>query len=325
MAARVPRGGALLRTDERPALRGVSVPSRPWADGGRGAGRGTVGRMPVSFNTILRGAGVDPAQVRLLRHQDPGADRGRSPYELWRDHPSEFERYNSTHWPKYRDRLSSKFWASFVGTPQGETLFVGVFAVSYVGVTKEDRPRPHREGMDAAGSLDEYLLAPQEPLSDLIGRIYIEWGGATRTWIQYADRVDKTVVEIRRRFEEPTFPGFMEFREPLSKIEGLPRGWVEVLRSSRGVYLLTCPKTKEQYVGSATGEACFWQRWVEYARTGHGGNVGLKSRDLSDYQVSILEVAGTAATADEIRTMEGRWQRKLQSREMGLNRNTAGA
>ena len=97
------------------------------------------------------------------------------------------------------------------------------------------------------------------------------------------------------------------------------------MQSSRGVYLLTCPKTKEQYVGSATGDAGFWGRWQEYVQTGHGGNVALKSRDPSDYQVSILEVAGTSASTDDVKTMEGRWQCKLQSREMGLNRNLASA
>jgi hypothetical protein len=47
----------------------------------------------------------------------------------------------------------------------------------------------------------------------------------------------------------------------------------------------------------------------------------LKSRDPSDYQVSVLEVAGSAATVDEIIAREGLWKQKLQSREMGLNRN----
>ena len=37
----------------------------------------------------------------------------------------------------------------------------------------------------------------------------------------------------------------------------------------------------------------FWGRWQDYIQTGHGGNLGLKSRDPSDYQISILEVAGT--------------------------------
>ena len=85
--------------------------------------------------------------------------------------------------------------------------------------------------------------------------------------------------------------------------------------------MLTCPKTKEQYVGSVTGREGFWQRWQEYCRTGHGGNFALKSRAPSDYQVAILEVAGSSATDEEILGMEALWKTKLQSREMGLNRN----
>ncbi len=40
-----------------------------------------------------------------------------------------------------------------------------------------------------------------------------------------------------------------------------------------------------------------------------------------DYQVSILEVAGTSATTEDILQMEVLWKKKLQSMEMGLNRN----
>jgi hypothetical protein len=60
---------------------------------------------------------------------------------------------------------------------------------------------------------------------------------------------------------------------------------------------------------------------MEYVVTGHGGNIALKSREYSDYQVSILEVAGSASNIDDILRMESRWKDKLQSREMGLNRN----
>jgi hypothetical protein len=107
----------------------------------------------------------------------------------------------------------------------------------------------------------------------------------------------------------------------LSQIEALPLTWIATFKASRGVYLLTCPKTREQYVGMAAGQSGLWQRWLEYKQTGHGGNVALKSRDPSDYQVSVLEVAGTAATDADIAAMETRWKLKLQSRDMGLNRN----
>ena len=74
-------------------------------------------------------------------------------------------------------------------------------------------------------------------------------------------------------------------------------------------------------MGSASGDNGFLGRWLSYVQSGHGGNEGLKSREPSDYQVSILEVAGSAATTEEIREMESLWKTKLQSREMGLNRN----
>jgi hypothetical protein len=48
--------------------------------------------------------------------------------------------------------------------------------------------------------------------------------------------------------------------------------------------------------------------------------VALKSRTPSDYRVSILQVAGTEATTAEIIAIEERWKKKLQSKEMGLNR-----
>ncbi|MGB3930862.1 MAG: hypothetical protein WBL20_18100 [Sphingobium sp.] len=60
---------------------------------------------------------------------------------------------------------------------------------------------------------------------------------------------------------------------------------------------------------------------MEYFATGHGGNVGLKSRDPSDYRVSILETIGTSATTADLLVLEARWKDKLQSREMGLNKN----
>ena len=47
----------------------------------------------------------------------------------------------------------------------------------------------------------------------------------------------------------------------------------------------------------------------------------LKSRDPTDYQVSILEVVGSAATTQDVIDIEVLWKRKLQSREMGLNKN----
>jgi hypothetical protein len=278
--------------------------------------------MPIMFNTILIEAGFSLADVRLLRHKDKRATKGRTPYELWRDNREMFDLYQSTQAIDNRGRLNAGKWASFVVTPSDETMFVGVYGVKHRGLLERDTPSPHMDGVvDKAGSCDVYDLTLESDLSDLIGKLFIDWGGGERAWIQRAQRQNKRVTKLLTEFKEPDFPGFLNFIESLSKLEKLPAGWITALRSSKGIYLLTCPRTKEQYVGSASGEDGFWGRWQDYVQSGHGGDVALKSRNAIDYQVSILEVAGTASTPEDIIRMENRWKSKLQSREMGLNRN----
>lgn len=277
--------------------------------------------MPLTFNMLLAEAGIPLVDVRLLRHKDQRAAKGRTPYELWRDDRNAFERYQSGQAIRNRNKLSAEFWASFVGTPDDGTLFVGLYKVKYLGLLKKDTPMPHMDRIAKAGSGDQYRLKLVGQFADLDGRLFIEWGPGKRSWIQRPDRKDKPIIELRTEFKEPDFPGFLNFIKPLSKLDSLPLTWIAALKSCCGIYLLTCPKTKEQYVGKADGENGFWGRWQNYMQTGHGGNVALKIRDPANYQVSILEVAGTAATPDEIYQMESQWKSKLQSREMGLNRN----
>jgi len=280
--------------------------------------------MPIMFNTILRGVGLPLADVRLIRHKDKRASKGRSPYELWRDNRPQFELYQSSQRINNRSKLSVPYWAVFIVNLNDETMFAGLYRVNYRGLWEQDTPMPHIEGaIEKAGSCDGYDLTLDGTLSDLVGKLFIDWGAGALAWVQYAARNDKAVTEIRATFHEDSFPGFLNFIEPLSRLDKFPRTWITALTNARGVYLLTCPKTKELYVGSATGKDGFFGRWQAYVQTGHGGNLGLKSRKPSDYQVSISEVAGSSATVDDILAMEGRWQSKLQSKDMGLNRNLA--
>lgn len=274
--------------------------------------------MSLSFNALLSSYGIDPAKVRLLRHQT-NPFQGRTLYGLWRDHHPEFVRYQSIQTSQNRSRLASPYWASFVVTPARSDMFVGLWQVRHSGTCPPGTTDP-LSGHDVAG-LDQYEQDFIDASAEHVGRVFIDWGGGTRSWAQRADKQDKPIVELTRTFQEEAFPGYGGFIANLSAIESLPSGWLTALAAVRGVYLLICPRTREQYVGSASGEGGLLGRWLEYARSGHGGNVGLKSRDPADYQVSILEVCGSAATTEEIVGAEQLWKAKLQSREMGLNRN----
>ena len=274
--------------------------------------------MPIMFNSLLLDAGLSLGDVRLLRHKDQRATKGRTPYELWRDERLKFEIYQSTQATGNRTNLKAPFWASFVGTPNGATLFAGLYAVKYLGVNQSDQPWPHAEGVDLAGTCDNYGLTLLPHIADLGGKLFIDWGPGMRKWIQRADNQNKQITELHPEFKEPDFPGYLNVIVTLSLIEGLPPEWIAALKNARGVYLLTCPKTKERYVGAAYGEDGFWGRWQQYAHDGHGGNVALKNREPSDFQVSIREVAGSALGEKEIINCEGRWKKKLLS-ELNLN------
>ena len=114
--------------------------------------------MPLMFNTILREAGIPLADVRLLRHKDQRATKGRTPYELWRDDRPQFEMYQSIQGFAGRKKLKVSYWASFVGTPSDDTLFVGIYSVKYRGLLEQDVPHMIRDGVLKAGSLDFYDL-----------------------------------------------------------------------------------------------------------------------------------------------------------------------
>ncbi len=102
--------------------------------------------MPLWFNTFLAQAGIAPAEVRLLRHQDSRSEKGRTPYELWRDDRPSFEFYQEAQSFGNRAKLKGDYWASFVVTPAGETLLAGFYACRYTGLNAVARPWPHTTG-----------------------------------------------------------------------------------------------------------------------------------------------------------------------------------
>lgn len=275
------------------------------------------------FTDLLEKAGLAAGQVRLFRHQTK-APNGRTPYLLWRDDRPSFEEYQRVQTIGNRAGLAAPFWASFVAPPTGGTLFAGIYAARRISTVDASWIDPLHlvPGMQLTkDELDSYETTRASELETFIGRLWIEWGAGTRSWVQRPERQNKPIVELTRSFREDAFPGYTHFIANISDVQGLPATWISALRAARGVYLLTSSKTREQYVGSATGDAGFLGRWQNYAQDGHGGNIGLKSSEPSDYQVSILEVSGSSATQEEIVAVEQLWKLKLQSRAMGLNKN----
>jgi hypothetical protein len=214
----------------------------------------------------------------------------------------------------------AKITASFVATPLNETLFVGLYDVrSSIRITDANLICPISG--DAADGHYFYDLTRNGALTAVAGRLFIEWGPGYRSWVQRAAHKDKPILELRRNTKEPPFPGFMEFRSRLSALTQIPVTWREILGHVSGIYLLTCPTTGKQYVGSACGAGGLWQRWEDYVASGHGGNKHLIDISGTDFQVSILEIVSSSADERSILQTETRWKEKLLSRNFGFNAN----
>lgn len=239
-------------------------------------------------------------------------------FAVWRNDLPAFESYQSIQRQRFRSHFTRPLWASFIVLNDGRTCFVGMYRAEIIGPIQDGSSDVLTLAPITSTEHDRYECVRTDELREFAGRLFIDWNG--RNWRQNGEG-SHSVVELTRALSDPEFPGALEFVKPLSEIAYLPEGWSSHLRQMKGVYLLTCPRTREQYVGMADGEEGFLGRWMNYVATGHGGNIRLKSRDPSDYQVCILEFAGSSATSQEISAMEERWKRKLQSRDMGLNAN----
>ncbi|MFA5291461.1 MAG: endonuclease NucS domain-containing protein [Phycisphaerae bacterium] len=155
--------------------------------------------LPIMFNTILRNAGLSPADVRLIRHKDKRATKGHTPYELWCENRPRFEKYQSEQEIRARKKFTAPYWAVFIVDFNDDTMFAGLYAVRYQGLLPKDTLSSHVEGdVYKAGSCDVYDLTLQDRLSDFIGKLFIDWGLGYKAWVQYADRQDKPVVCLNK-------------------------------------------------------------------------------------------------------------------------------
>lgn len=212
---------------------------------------------------------------------------------------------------------------SLIKTPQPHVwLFAGVYSSN--GCRNKEET-----------GLYEYDLTRVESCADLSGRLYVFFqrtGRASYLLAQkWADRM--TIVEYRATpLRVAEFPGYSNVlvRKPVLDIivsEAI-ESWKAALSSVAGVYLISDTKAGKLYVGSATGVGGIWQRWVDYSQTGHGGNK--KLRDVlndegpghaNHFQYSILEIADTHASHEDIIERETFWKNVLLTREYGYNGN----
>jgi hypothetical protein len=283
--------------------------------------------MTIGIVDILKLAGFDAAsQWKLVRHQDD-----RYPVDELRRHDW-FELYQSYQGRPIFHNVDQI--VSFYGLSGTRAGFYGVYKVldhlpANKGRTLSGCPWSDQWHRDAKFF---YHLKRDSRFDSLRDRLIIDWGRATRSWVQRP--INKEVLEIREPGRQlPPFEDYLEFTLTFAQLcdlfgnEEAHREWRARLSAVGGIYLILAEKSGELYVGSASGEGGFWGRWRQYAATGHGGNALLQNlirRDPSypfNFRYSVLQILPKSMAREEILRREALHKRKLGSRAKGLNLN----
>ena len=212
-------------------------------------------------------------------------------------------------------------------------LFAGVYTVK--GVSEVERTSDSEFFKARSGTSYQYETEEVDGLGHLTGRVIVRFNKNFRAvYLVGKTYIDQLLVsEIRdQRMTIGDFPGYKVVilsHDELKTIvcEDNP-SWKTALSHVAGIYLITDTSMGKLYVGSAYGEGGIWQRWLEYAQNGHGGNKELRKilRDkgeshVTKFQFSLLEVCDLQTGAEAVIPRENHWKQVLKTREHGMNSN----
>lgn len=146
-------------------------------------------RIYMTFNDLLISAGINPAEVCLIRHHTP--ERGKkfnTLHELWSNDIVGFERYQATQIEGRPIFRTKKIWAAFVNQTPDETIFVGLYDSNLGETRKADWLCDYRGNEPGNGQIvDIFKTQLRNDLADQIGVLRVEWPAKNvRSWARYA-------------------------------------------------------------------------------------------------------------------------------------------
>ncbi|AXQ28350.1 GIY-YIG nuclease family protein [Solimonas sp. K1W22B-7] len=265
----------------------------------------------------------------ILRLLDSRIDPGKTKVHLasWNGRENPLDVYlagNFYEWQRWQTRRNFErpFVLSLIALPETNCwLFAGVHVSSGCVLP---------EGEECY----YYNLEELPSCSELNGRLIAQFKRPGRQSYLNADNwVEQIILGhiLPKKMTIAHFPGFKSVDLSKAELEVIVQqnleSWRTALSNVAGVYLISDTSSGQLYVGSATGEGGIWQRWCQYA-VGHGGNVELKALfdeygpgRASAFRFSVLEIADTHASDEEIIGRESHWKKVLLSRAHGLNGN----
>lgn len=299
------------------------------------------GASDMNLNDLLERQGIDPRRVLVLRHGPTGEPEfNRRLPLIVAEYPKLFDTYQRFQGGKQEKAMASLeggYIASFLARKSGTALFVGLsriggfkehtyeefWALPENVLLREFGMRGFRED-DGRRVIKGFELSPVETFySNWIGRMEIRWPPPPIRWWRLAHEKEMPILSISEESRlVPPMPDWNQISMPWSELAALPSSWQAAMRQWRAVYYIFDKVRGRGYVGSAYGSENLLSRWQNYAKTGHGGNVLLKSCSPKNLTFAILQLLSPDLPEKEVRLIESSWKDRLHTREpYGLNAN----
>ena len=284
------------------------------------------------LNTLLSSIGIDPNDVIVVRHRPKEPALRRILPWLAVERHDLFNLYHSIQdGTAGRSIATTPLIAAFIGLAPGEATFAGLYRVrgSQALSEAEFRILPGQEELTSLGMLSTALNTDDQRLLHLeavntwagwVGKLTVTWPAPERSWWRRANRnriAVRSISEVSRFAAD--MPAWTALVLTWQELRHLPAPWRAKLAEWRGIYHIFDVARTVGYVGSAYGRENILGRWMEYAASGHGGNVHLKSSQPENLRFSILQRTSPDLTPAETVAIEESWKIRLHTRTHGLN------
>lgn len=290
----------------------------------------------LELNDLIHKAGIDPAEVLVMRHRPQEPELRRVFAWIATERPELFKAYQASQFPRAEKALAkARYIVSLIGFKPTRALFINIYEVcgqeTVTRGTFLDIPENIQltelgmTGWSAKSGQQDAIwfdLQKLDSLSDLSGRLEIEWVGGERSWFRWAQRNRFPIKAIHEAsILERDMPEWDALVLSWNELDVLPASWAARLAEWRGIYLIVDQSDGRGYVGAAYGSENILGRWRTYARTGHGENRELKGCDPRNFLFSILQRVSPDMDPESVVRLEATWKTRLHTRRFGLNQN----
>ncbi|WP_375193264.1 GIY-YIG nuclease family protein [Marinobacter sp.] len=228
-------------------------------------------------------------------------------------------------WQRWQTKrnFQRKYVIALISLPaQNQWLFAGLYTA-------------HGSEWKSDHNLHYYKMAPDVSCEEFAGRLVVSFSRTGRQSYLNAETwgAQISVAELKaERLSIAEFPGYRSINLSKGELDAIVRqsieSWRTALSNVAGVYVISDTASGKLYVGSATGEGGIWQRWSQYASTGHGGNKELRELlretgavSAENFRFAVLEIADIHSSEKDVLRRESHWKDVLLTREHGYNSN----